>query len=85
MSWKTSPLLQGYKKKVKQPLDDIMTESDLAEIFDCTVDTLYLYRKDLGLPYIKVGRDIYYSQKSVYNWLLSLEVNNNGSLKKNIK
>jgi len=73
MAYKCSPLLDGHKKRVKQPLDDILTEESLAEIFGCNIKTIYVYRQELGLPYIKVGRDIYYSQKTVYNWLKSLE------------
>ena len=77
MAYKCSPLLDGYKKGRKQPLDDILTEETLAELFGCDMRTIYVYRQELGLPYIKVGRDIYYSQKSVYNWLKSLEKTGN--------
>lgn len=72
----------GVTKKHKQPLDDIMTEPDLAILLGCTEETLWTYRRDLALPYIKVGRDVYYSQRRVYKWLLSREqVNNNGNNK----
>ena len=77
MAYKGAGLLDGYKKKTKQPLDDIIPEESLAEVFGCTMDTLYLYRQELGLPYIKVGRDVYYSQASVYQWLKSLEKTGN--------
>jgi len=70
--------LNGVRKKHKQPLDDIMTEADLAILVDKSQDTLWEWRGERGLPYIKVGKDVYYSQKAVYNWLLSLQkVNNN--------
>lgn len=70
---------KGIDKKHKQPLDDILTEGDLAVLLGCTEETLRLYRRDLELPYIKVGRDVYYSQRRVYEWLLSREqINNNG-------
>ena len=70
--------LDGVKKKHKQPLDDIMTEADLAILLDRSQERIWIYRQEKGLPYIKVGRDVYYSQKAVYDWLLSLQkVNNN--------
>lgn len=70
--------LDGVKKKHKQPLDDIMTEADLAILLDRSQERIWIYRQELGLPYIKVGRDVYYSQKAVYDWLLSLQKVNNG-------
>jgi len=77
MTYKNSQF-PGATKKHKQPLDDIMTEEDLAIILGCALDTLYVYRRDLRLPYIKVGKDVYYSQKAVYDWFISLQqVNNN--------
>ncbi len=70
--------LDGLTKKHKQPLDDIMTEADLAILLDRSQERIWIYRQEKGLPYIKVGRDVYYSQKAVYDWLLSLQkVNNN--------
>lgn len=77
MGYKDSQL-EGYKKKHRQPLDDILREEDMTILLGCSIETLWLYRRDLGLPYIKIGRDVYYSQKSVYKWFQSLErVNNN--------
>ena len=71
--------LDGVKKKHKQPLDDIMTEADLAILLDRSQERIWIYRQEKGLPYIKVGRDVYYSQKAVYAWLLSLQKVNNGN------
>ncbi len=71
--------LEGVKKKHKQPLDDIMTEADLAILLDRSQERIWIYRQELELPYIKVGRDVYYSQKAVYKWLLSLQKVNNGN------
>ncbi len=53
-------------------LTDIITEKTLAEILDIKTDTLRGHRKK-GLPYIKVGSKTYFSQKSVYIWLLKQE------------
>ena len=53
-------------------LTDIITEKTLAEILDIKTDTLRDHRKK-GLPYIKLGNKTYFSQKSVYIWLLKQE------------
>ena len=53
-------------------LKDIITEKALAETFEVSIDTLRGYREK-GLPYIKVGNKTYFSQKSIYIWLLRLE------------
>ena len=53
-------------------LTDIITEEALSKILDISVSTLRAYRKK-GLPYIKVGNKTYFSQKSVYIWLLTQE------------
>ena len=53
-------------------LTDIITEKTLAEILEVKTETLRAYRKK-GLPYIKLGNKTYFSQKSVYIWLLKQE------------
>jgi len=53
-------------------LSDIITEKVLAKILDIKMGTLRDYRKK-GLPYIKIGSKTYFSQKSVYIWLLKQE------------
>jgi len=53
-------------------LSDIITEKTLAKILDVETGTLRAYRKK-GLPYIKIGSKTYFSQKSVYIWLLKQE------------
>ena len=53
-------------------LSDIITEKILAKILDVKTGTLRDYRKK-GLPYIKIGSKIYFSQKSIYIWLLKQE------------
>ena len=53
-------------------LSDIITEKILAKILDVKTETLRAYRKK-GLPYIKIGSKTYFSQKSVYIWLLKQE------------
>ena len=55
-----------------QVLRDIITEKTLAEILSIKTETLRTYRKK-GLPYIKIGSKTYFSQKSVYIWLLKQE------------
>jgi len=53
-------------------LTDIITEECLAKILDIKKETLRDHRKR-GLPYIKLGNKTYFSQKSVYIWLLKQE------------
>ena len=65
-----------FTRKHKRPLDDIIFEADLAILLGRTQETLWNWRNKLGLPYIPVGRDIFYSEKSVVKWILSREKNN---------
>ena len=60
------------KSTSNQVLRDIITEKTLAEILSIKTETLRAYRKK-GLPYIKLGNKTYFSQKSVYIWLLKQE------------
>lgn len=60
------------KSTSNQVLKDIITEECLAEILEIKIDTLRDHRKK-GLPYIKLGNKTYFSQKSVYIWLLKQE------------
>ena len=53
-------------------LTDIITEEALAKILDMKKETLRDHRKK-GLPHIKLGNKTYFSQKSVYIWLLKQE------------
>jgi len=53
-------------------LTDIITEEALSKILDIKKETLRDHRKK-GLPYIKLGNKTYFSQKSVYIWLLKQE------------
>ena len=53
-------------------LTDIITEEALSKILDIKKETLRDHRKK-GLPYIKLGSKTYFSQKSVYIWLLKQE------------
>jgi hypothetical protein len=53
-------------------LTDIITGQALSKILDIKKETLRDHRKK-GLPYIKVGNKTYFSQKSVYIWLLKQE------------
>ena len=60
------------KSTFNNVLKDIIPEKTLAEILDINTSSLRSYRKK-GLPYIKVGSKTYFSQKSVYIWLLKQE------------
>jgi len=65
-----------FSRKHKRPLDDIIFEADLANLLGRTQETLWNWRNERGLPYIAIGRDIFYSEKSVVKWILSQERNN---------
>ena len=53
-------------------LTDIIIEEALSKILDINISILRACRKK-GLPYIKIGNKTYFSQKSVYIWLLKQE------------
>jgi|GEM_PF-6881860 len=68
--------------KRRNPLDDIIPEEILAEILGCCAATIASYREKEELPFIKVGRDCYYSATSVLKWFLERETANNGNNQK---
>lgn len=60
--------------KRKNPLvDDIIDKPSLAEYLGQTEDTITVWQKDHGLPFISVGRQTFFSVKSVYKWLMERE------------
>ena len=66
----------ALKTRRKTPLDDIISECNLAEYLGCCEKTIYYYTTALGLPYIQVGRDRYYSMASVAKWFKAREKSN---------
>jgi len=68
--------LQG---KRKNPLiDDIITKEVLAICLGCCEKTITYYQQKKGLPYIPLGRDTYFSTRSVHKWFMSRELTENG-------
>ena len=63
--------LKGKRKNAL--VDDITHKAALAECLGCTEETITYYQKQLGLPFIPVGRDTYFSIKSIYKWLMERE------------
>jgi len=60
--------------KRKNPLvDDIIDKPSLAEYLNQTEDTITVWQKDYGLPFISVGRQTFFSIKSIYKWLIEKE------------
>jgi len=60
--------------KRKNPLvDDIVDKPSLAEYLDQTDETITIWQKEQGLPFISVGRQTFFSIKSVYKWLIEKE------------
>jgi len=78
MGYKTNDRLNEARAvartKRKTPLSDIMPEGELAEWLGCSEDTIARYRNEEGLPFIKIGRDVYFSETQVYLWMLSKQV-----------
>jgi len=66
----------ALKTRRKTPLDDIISECNLAEYLGCCEKTIRYYTTALGLPYIQVGRDRYYSMASVAKWFRGREKSN---------
>lgn len=66
-------LLSG---KRKNPLDDILTEEILAIIMGCSTTLVATWRNKQALPFMKIGRDYYYSAISVKEWFLSHQTTN---------
>ena len=60
--------------KRKTPLLDLMSEDELGILFGCTTKTLYYWRREFSMPYITLGRDVYYSETQIYRWMLSRQV-----------
>ena len=70
---------KALKGKRKNPLiDDIITKEALAVCLGCSEKTITYYQQAKGLPYIPLGRDTYFSTRSVHKWFMSREVNENG-------
>ncbi len=60
--------------KRKNPLvDDIVDKPSLAGYLDQTQDTITVWQRDYGLPFISVGRQTFFSIKSIYKWLIEKE------------
>ena len=51
----------------------ILTIEDMTIKFGVDQRTLYTWRKQEGLPFIKVGKQIYFREESVNKWLLEKE------------
>ena len=61
------------KGKRKNPLDDIISRRALSEFLGCAVETILEYVKEEGLPFILVGRDYYFSCRSLHKWFKKRE------------
>lgn len=63
--------LKGKRKN--SLIDDIIDKDALADYLGCEPRAITYYQKTMGLPFIPLGRDTYFSIKNVYNWLLERE------------
>ena len=60
-------------KRKNSLVDDIIDKPSLAEYLNQTEDTITVWQKDHGLPFISVGRQTFFSIKSIYKWLMERE------------
>ena len=74
MGYKANNMGDAFKGKRKNPLvDDIIDKDTLADYIGCEPRAITYYQKEKGLPFIPLGRDTYFSVKSVYKWLMKRE------------
>ena len=75
MGYKANNMGDALKGKRKNPLmDDIIDKDALADYIGCETRAITYYQKTLGLPFILLGRDTYFSVKTVYKWLKAREM-----------
>ena len=63
--------LTGKRKNLL--VDDIVDKSSLAEYLNQTEETITNWQKEHGLPFISIGRQTFFSIKSIYEWLMKRE------------
>jgi NitT/TauT family transport system substrate-binding protein len=55
-------------------MSNIMNTDEICQAFGISKSTLNNWRKEKGLPYIKVGRTVRYDYDAVVEWLKKHEV-----------
>ena len=74
MGYKANNMDVALKGKRKNPLiDDIIDKDALADYIGCESRAITYYQKNMGLPFIPLGRDTYFSINSVYKWFIERE------------
>ncbi|QFG05372.1 DNA binding protein [Bacillus phage 031MP004] len=56
------------KKEVLQEMA-LMTIEDMKKRFGVDQKTIYNWRKHRGMPFIKIGKEIYFREESIQQWL----------------
>lgn len=79
MGYKKGSLGAALEARRKTPLDDIVTDEALAECIGCCVETVRSYTQQCELPFMKIGKDYYFSLKSVLDWFISRQKVKKGS------
>lgn len=51
----------------------LLTIEDLIEKFNVDQKTIYNWRKEKNLPFIKIGRQIYFREEALNKWLMTKE------------
>jgi len=74
MNYENGGLDIALKGKRKNHLvDDIIDKPSLAEYLNQTEETITNWQKDYGLPFVSIGRQTFFSIKSIYKWLMERE------------
>jgi len=79
MGYKEGSLGAALEAKRKTPLDDIVTDEALGHCIGCCVETIRSYTQQCELPFMKIGKDYYFSLKSVLDWFISRQRVKKGS------
>jgi len=74
MNYENGGLDTALKGKRKNHLvDDIIDKPSLAEYLNQTEETITNWQRDYGLPFVSIGRQTFFSIKSIYKWLMERE------------
>jgi len=79
MGYKEGSLGAALEAKRKTPLDDIVTDEALGHCIGCCVETIRSYTQQCELPFMKIGKDYYFSLLTVKGWFLSRQRVKKGS------
>ena len=66
---------EALRGKRKNPLiDDIVDKENLACFLGKTEETITTYQKEEGLPFIPIGKETYFSVKTIHEWMMDRQM-----------